>query len=716
MFRSFNVFKTHTTYSLFSVVIAMVALSACDGSPSSGDQETSMRALQIEVLSSRPDMVTGGDALIEVRAAADTSLSDLALFLNGKNITDQLSTYDEGGIYRGLINGLTVGENRLQVVKAVSEDAPAELVLNNYPITGPIISGPHLNPYECRTEDAGLGPALDENCSATKKIEYFYRSNDGEFKPMPAETPSDIATTTTNQGLTVPYIVRVDSGTINRTIYRIAILDDGKLKDQEQDTEAWRPTRIWNSRLGVSFGGGAGTNYNQGVNQATSVLNHTFLSRGFAFMISSELVNRQHANAILQGETLMMLKEYFIENYGLPVWTVGNGGSGGAIQQLLITQLFPGLLDGIRPSLAYPDSTLHTADCGSLQNYWAKNEKGVWTDEKKEAVSGFSGGTCRAWERSFVPVLRATNVRGCGLKDESLVYHPETNPTGARCTIQEMRANFYGRHADTHYARKPQDNIGLQYGLAALNNGVISVDEFLHLNANIGGNDLDGEFVDQRSVGDPIAIRAAYYYGFIDSGAGGLANVPILHYRDYRDPLGDIHDRHRDFTIRARLEKANGRSDNQVIWLGPYRQRGTTPAVDIAALSLDVMTKWLNNMIADPAPLSTDKVVKNKPTEAVDTCWNEDYSQKIVEPASFDGDTQCNALYPVHSEPRLVAGAPLANDIMKCQLKPIDDKDYAVEFSSDQKQELAKIFPEGVCDFSKPGVEQVALGVGWPQK
>ena len=35
-----------------------------------------------------------------------------------------------------------------------------------------------------------------------------------------------VATTTTALGKTVPYIVRVESGTINRAIYRIAILDD----------------------------------------------------------------------------------------------------------------------------------------------------------------------------------------------------------------------------------------------------------------------------------------------------------------------------------------------------------------------------------------------------------------------------------------------------------------------------------------------------------
>ena len=703
-------------YICLLIAAAIPLMSGCSkNSTDSTDTAVSTDGvLQLRVLSSRPDMVSGGDALIEVGLPGTSNLSDFNLQVNGKTVTENLSEV-QPGVYRGKISNLKLGNNTVSAVLTQSEQSPVTLSLTNYPITGPIISGPHLSPFECRTEEAGLGAPLDEDCSAPQKIEYFYRATDGEFKPLTEQQPNDLAMTTTTDGVTVPYIVRVDSGVINRTIYRIAILDNKKLQDGQSSGDDWQPGVGWNNRLGVSFGGGAGTNYNQGVNQATSVLNDTFLSRGFAHVVSSELVNRQHANAILQGETLMMIKEYFIENYGLPKWTVGNGGSGGAIQQLLIAQLFPGLLNGIRPSLSYPDSTLHTADCGVLQNYWKKDEAGIWTDEKKEAVSGFAGGTCRSWERSFVPVLRATNIPGCGLKDESLVYDPVANPNGARCTIQEMRENFYGSDPDTGYARKPQDNVGVQYGLAALNNGAISVDEFLDLNENIGGNDLDGEFTSTRSVGDPIAIRAAYHFGFINSGGGGLTTVPILHYRDYRDPLGDIHDRERDLTIRARIQKALGRSDHEVIWVGPYRERDSEPAIDIGALALDTMTEWLDGINNDPAPLTTDKIVKHKPAAAVDACWSKDYSEKIVEPMSFDGNTRCNEIYPMHSEPRLVAGAPLTNDIMKCQLKPIDASDYSVKFSDIQLRRLQSIFADGVCDFSKPGIEQVALDVGWPQ-
>jgi hypothetical protein len=699
--------KSRLTAAIAFVVVSILSTLSADMFSQSATR------LEIRTLSSRPDMVSGGDALVEVKTPAGAQLSQLTLTLNGKDVTSRLKLDAASGGFRGLIGGMVVGENTLIAKIKSPKPAQASLKVTNFPITGPILSGPHLTPYECRTVESGLGEPLDADCSAKQKIEYFYRASDNTFKPLANPTgprPADLVNTTTNDGKTVPYIVRVDSGTINRSIYRIAILDDPnpETSSVNGDQGEWTPGAGWNRKLAVSFGGGAGTQYNQGVNQSTAALNHLYLSRGFAFMVSTELVNQQHGNAVLQGEALMMLKEYFIERYGPPKWTVGNGGSGGAIQQLVITQIYPGLLDGLQPSLSFPDSSLHTADCGLLQNFWRKADTAVWTDAKKTAVEGYTKGTCAAWERSFVPVLKATNARGCGLNDASKIYDPVKNPKGARCTMQEMRANIYGRDPETGFARKPQDNVGLQYGLAALNDGVISADEFLELNEKIGGNDIDGEFVPQRAAGDPIALRAIYASGLMNSGGGGLANVPILHSRPYTDAIGDIHDRHRDLTIRARLERANGRSDNQVIWIGPARERGQTGGADLAARSLDTMNKWLDAITADPAPLSADKVARHKPAEAVDACWDAE-GNRIVEKASFDGKGKCNALYPVHSEPRMVAGAPITNDIIKCQLKPINFADYKVSFTDAQKARLKAIFPAGVCDYTKTGVGQAPI-------
>jgi hypothetical protein len=462
----------------------------------------------------------------------------------------------------------------------------------------------------------------------------------------------------------------------------------------------------------VSFGGGCGTNYNQGTNQATAALADVALSRGFAHAVSTQNVMQQHCNDHLSGEALMMIKEHFIERHGVPVWTMGFGGSGGAIQQLLIAQNFPGLLDGILPSLTYPDSVSTRAgvtDCRLLMNVF-RSDPATWTQDKQTAVEGYTPGTCRAWDRSFIDIIVAANARGCGIADD-LVYHPATNPKGARCTMWDTNVASFGRDPVTGFARRSLDNVGVQYGLDALNRGVITPAEFLDLNEKIGGFDNDGVPRPARTVADADAVRLAYATGRLNSGAGGLATVPILHYRSYNDPTGDIHDRFRDFTVRERLRKANRHADNQVIWVYPNGIAGL--GTKVAGLAVDTMTAWLDGLAGRrPAPSAgpptMDAIKRAKPAAAVDGCWDAS-GTRVDEPATFDGPGRCNTLYPNHRNPRLVAGAPLTDDVLKCQLRPIDPRDYQVTLAAGEMTRLRSVFPTGVCDYAKPSAAQVPL-------
>ena len=52
--------------------------------------------LEIRTLASRPELVSGGDALIEVKTPAGVSLSQITLTLNGKDVTDQLKQRQAG--------------------------------------------------------------------------------------------------------------------------------------------------------------------------------------------------------------------------------------------------------------------------------------------------------------------------------------------------------------------------------------------------------------------------------------------------------------------------------------------------------------------------------------------------------------------------------------------------------------------------------------------
>ena len=46
----------------------------------------------------------------------------------------------------------------------------------------------------------------------------------------------------------------------------------------------------------------------------------------------------------------------------------------------------------------------------------------------------------------------------------------------------------------------------------------------------------------------------------------------------------------------------------------------------------------------------------------------------------------------------------MAHDRLKCELKPLDRGDYAVPLTDSQLTSLRDVFPEGVCDYSRPGV------------
>jgi hypothetical protein len=130
-------------------------------------------ALQIKTLSSPPDMISGGDTLVEITAPVGVALDKVRVSLSGKDVTSQVPVVNSTNrVLRGLVTGLTtdptstaVSVNTLVVSNAEAEAQRTEAKLVNYPITGPILSGPHISAYECRTVQSGLGNPRDANCS-----------------------------------------------------------------------------------------------------------------------------------------------------------------------------------------------------------------------------------------------------------------------------------------------------------------------------------------------------------------------------------------------------------------------------------------------------------------------------------------------------------------------------------------------------------------------
>ncbi len=680
------------------------------------------RGIRLSAVSSRPEFVTGGDVLVRVDVPAGTAAGSVRVSLNGADVTGKFRADAAGRSLTGLIDGLTLGPNQMS---ATGGNASVRLNLVNYPITGPVLSSPQEQPFVCMTDrfklltGGTLGRPLDANCSIATRVDYVYRPATGtDFKPLSDSktVPADAAMVTVN-AKQVPFLVRIETGTINRAIYQIAMLHN-PASDPAPDFAS--RSAGWNGRLIYTFGGGCEPGWYQQGASTGGVMDEAQLRQGYAVASASLDVAGNNCNDLISAETMMMVKERFIEAYGAPLFTIGWGSSGGAIQQYQIGDNYPGLLDGLITGRSFMDtpfaSSTSSGDGRLLLSYFDKNAGVQYTDEQKRAIAGFrTVETISNLSRVRAPRFSATERCPEALTPEQR-YHPVNNPKGARCTIWDHGAVVYGRDPKTGFARRPLDNVGIQYGLEALNAAVITKEQFLDLNEKIGGFDIDGNVVAQRMTADAEAVRAAYRTGRLASGGGGLAATPIIDYRTYYDdqPGGDVHLRFHSFSTRARLEKANGHSDNMIMLVQDKRYGDFDTASPVLLQALAQMDQWLTNLSKDSsgeAPIA--KLRRAKPADLVDACWNTDETpRRIVEKQQYRAG-QCNELYPAFSYPRGIAGAPIANDVIKCQLKSLSAADYKVTFTADEMTRLRRIFPSGVCDWTKPGMDQQRLTGTW---
>src|SRR5262252_7578409 len=490
---------------------------------------------EIVTLSNRADLISGGDALVEVRVPKNVPLKKVTVWLNGHEVTDSFQINEAARTMRGLVTGLVVGENELLADSNGNGNGRprATLMITNHPIGGPILLGSQTQPWICATPtpvaESGDTPAsnasglttfaVDAQCNIATEYKLFYRTTNTPcstalpdpsppasppanncFKPYTVgTTPPDLATATTTNGLTVPYIVRVERGTVNRGIYDIAVLFD---PTRTTPWTALSPQPQWNGKVVYSFGASTGQPRLQ-FRSEQNWADDTALSRGFMVVDNSLSDSLFNSNRVLNVETLMMMKEHIVDTYGQIAYLVGNGCSGGSIQQNTAASIFPGLLDGIQPSCDYPDSIttgLEVTDCVLLVNFYAGPE---WTalmsgltqaqiNAKKTAINGhLDHRGCQSWNNAFgfngkpgnyVPTLVIDQNTGAMapvgaprnncLLPAALVYDPVTNPNGTRCGDADLSTAVWGTTAGippgSVRARTTFDNTGIQYGLKAL--------------------------------------------------------------------------------------------------------------------------------------------------------------------------------------------------------------------------------------------------------
>jgi hypothetical protein len=230
----------------------------------------------VTTVPTRAHLVSGGNVLVRVELPPDADAALARVTLNGADVT---SAFREAPVDRlgrprrallGLLEGLAEGESTVSVSVG---DARSDLTVTNYPISGPIFSGEHLDPYFClgalapdrdgeaRRFAIGNGAVLrethGEDCSLETRVDFVYRTIGPEpaFAALPDDgsRPADLAETTTTEGQTVPYIVRLETGTINRAICQTAALVD----PSAPAPTPWTPPGVGqlpNTRIWLSYG------------------------------------------------------------------------------------------------------------------------------------------------------------------------------------------------------------------------------------------------------------------------------------------------------------------------------------------------------------------------------------------------------------------------------------------------------------------------------
>lgn len=761
--------------------------------------------LRVEVVSSVADQVSGGDARIEIRTRSDLHKYDksdesknsgkskktqIIVLVNGVDQSDHFTAIGRktlSGVVTDLLPGSnTVVVKEVRVVgngKSYKVESLDTIELINYPISGPIFSGEHQKAFVCTAQDRGIGPLIPDSttdpatdagwpvydeadnligrsttCQVDPKVVYMYRTTaDGWAELTPGDSPADMARTTTIDGEEVDYIVRWERGVINRFIYSMAVLDANPSPDYTPQTENW------NGRLLYHFQGGVAIGHTQGSPSTSRMLYHNALKLGYGVIYSTGTKTGTHYNLELGAETALMTKERFIESYGKPSYTVSVGGSGGGIQQYIYGQnLDNRLIDAAIPQYSYPDmvtQTIHIGDCELLEYYmdlqalidpsspwttWSNRSWLIGLNASDDIGNPYTQqpGTDECVEswRGLSPL--ALNHK-YGYESGIETINPINDVLAIQWTHWEDAVNIYGRGADG-YARSAYDNVGVQYGLQSLLDGQIDAEEFLLVNAFVGGWKAQPEMVQEtcpyypepgcfigtdvptqwdpwsirnmnlyngaspatRTEGSIEAMNAAYERGHVFVGA---IDIPIIDWRNYLEHVLDMHNTHQSFASRQRMLNHDGDASNQVIWFTDARGVDDSERFDQTPEALAVMDQWMKNIHKHPKK----GVAGNKPAMAVDACFDS-YGDKIaagdeVWDGILDDNSPgaCTDVFPLYSTSRIISGNGIEGGVFKCALQSVEDAIANGVYGSwapgpIEIATLQAIFPSGVCDYTKP--------------
>ena len=177
------------------------------------------------------------------------------------------------------------------------------------------------------------------------------------------------------------------------------------------------------------------------------------------------------------------------------------------------------------------------------------------------------------------------------------------------------------------------------------------------------------------------------------------------------DPPGDVINEDEEVSFRIQVANDGPLDANQVSLLEDATYGLFSTASPLLQHAIDSMDSWLTVLTADTTSRPRiDKIVAARPSELVEGCRTP--TGFVAQPLNRDPASRCEKLFPSASFPREVAGAGVAADMIKCKLREPVRSEYP-GFTDADWQRLLTIFPGGVCDWSKPGINQQPLSGTW---
>ena len=222
--------------------------------PGGGREASAPPALSISVLSGRADLVSGGSALVAINLPRSDA-RQVKVMLGRTNVTRDFAIRQgrplRGPGDRACPRGETCCRRRCAVAGA------ARITLVNHPSRRTGFLGAAARAMDLRTGSGGQEVRSGGELQVRLHVDQSGKQRVPALRPV--EPPSDVAQTKTDQGVTVPFIVRIETGYMDRDQYQISVLyQPGK------PWSAVAPQRQFDHKLLILHGASCGVDYETG--------------------------------------------------------------------------------------------------------------------------------------------------------------------------------------------------------------------------------------------------------------------------------------------------------------------------------------------------------------------------------------------------------------------------------------------------------------------